>query len=63
MSPYDLAIIYAGLGQKNDALAWLQKAYEERSGGLLLLKVDAIFDSLKSEPRFQNLLARIGLPL
>lgn len=63
VSPYDLAIIYAGLGQKNDALAWLQKAYEERSGGLLLLKVDAIFDSLKSEPRFQNLLARIGLPL
>ncbi len=61
VSPYDLAIIYTGLGEKERALESLEKAYEERTGGLLLLKVEPIFDSLRPDPRFVNLLRRLGL--
>ena len=61
VSPYDLATIYAGLGEKEQALASLEKAYEDRSGWLALwLKVDPKFDILRSDPRFHDLLRRIG---
>jgi eukaryotic-like serine/threonine-protein kinase len=62
VSPYDVAIIYAGLGQKEEALAWLEKAYEGRSWYLCLLLVDPKLDGLHSDPRFQGLLRRIGFP-
>jgi len=62
VSPYDLAVVYAGLGEKDQALEWLQKAIEERSGGLLVLKVEPVFDSLHSDPRFADLLRRMGIP-
>jgi len=55
------ARIYAGLGDKEQAFAWLEKAYEERSSGLYLLNVDPIWDPLRSDPRFNDLLRRIGL--
>jgi eukaryotic-like serine/threonine-protein kinase len=61
VSSYDLAIIYTGLGEKERALESLEKAYEDRTGGLLLLKVEPIFDSLRSDPRFVNLTRRLGL--
>jgi len=61
-SAFDLAIIYTGLNEKDQAFEWLEKAYEERSGGLLLLKADLMFDGLRSDPRFRDLLGRIGLP-
>jgi tetratricopeptide (TPR) repeat protein len=61
VSPYDVAGIYAGLGDKEQALVWLEKAYEDRSGWLALwVKVDPKFDALRTEPRFRNLLHRIG---
>ena len=59
---YYKASIYAGLGEKEQALEWLEKAYDERSDLLVYLKVDPIFDSrLRSEPRFGKLLQRMGL--
>lgn len=61
-SPYTIAIICAGLGEKDQALEWLQKAYEERSGQLLLLKVEPAFDNLRFDPKFQDLIRRMGLP-
>ena len=62
VSPYDVATIYAGLGDNEQALAWLEKAYEDRSGWLAWwLKVDPKFDMLRSDPRFHNLLQRTGL--
>src|SRR6266850_1086656 len=62
VSPYDVATIYAGLEEKDEAMAWLEKAYEDRSGWLALwLKVDPKFDGLRADSRFQELLQRVGL--
>jgi tetratricopeptide (TPR) repeat protein len=59
----DVAIVEIGLDNKDEALAWLEKAYQEHNGdGLLWLKVDPIFDPLRTEPRFQDLLRRLKLP-
>ena len=62
VSSYDIATIYIGLGEKERAFEWLGKAYEERSCFLLWLKVDPIFDTLRSDPRFQDLLRRMNIP-
>ena len=53
---------YAGLGDKEQAFAWLEKAYQERRGRMFLLNVDPLLEPLRSDPRFQDLLRRIGLP-
>jgi serine/threonine-protein kinase len=56
-------IIYVGLGEKDKAFEWLEKAYEDRSlgGPLASLKVDPLFDPLHSDPRFTDLLRRVNL--
>jgi TolB-like protein/Flp pilus assembly protein TadD len=54
--------IYAALGDKDQAFAWLEKAYEERSDVMTVLEEERAFDPLRSDPRFQDLLRRIGLP-
>ena len=61
VSPYTVAAIYAGLGEKDQAFKWLEKAYEERDIWLMNLKVDPVFSKLRSDRRFPDLLARIGL--
>ena len=61
VQPSLIAVIHVGLGDKNQAFDWLQKAYEDRSAGLLYLKVDPAFDSVRSDSRFVDLLRRIGL--
>ncbi len=63
VSPYVIATIYAGLGDKDKAFEFLEKAYRERSLELSwLLKADLRIDNLRSDPRFQRLLRRVGLP-
>jgi len=59
--PVSFARIYTGLGDKEQAFVWLEKGYEERSAPLFYLKVDPIWDPLRSDPRFNDLLRRIGL--
>ncbi len=59
--PYDFALIFAGLGEKDKAFEWLQKAYEDRSAYLVYLNVEPIWDSLRSDPRFTDLLQRMRL--
>lgn len=61
--PYNIALVYNGLGQHDDALRWLERAYAQRSPGMVFLKVDPKWNSLRSEPRFQDLLRHVGLPL
>ena len=62
VSPYRIARLYVGLGEKDEAFAWLEKAYEGRDEELVLLKVFALWDSIRSDPRFTDLLRRVGLP-
>jgi len=58
----DLASAYARVGDKEKALEWLQKAYEERDGNITLVKSYPDYKSLRGDPRFSALLKRIGLP-
>jgi tetratricopeptide (TPR) repeat protein len=62
VAPYNVAVIYAGLGEKDEAFAWLNRAYQERSYLLTYLTVDERLDNLHSDPRFDELRRRIGLP-
>ena len=59
---YYFAIVYAGLGQKDQAFAWLEKAYQERSNYVVFLKVIESMAPLRSDPRLQELVGRIGPP-
>ena len=59
---YDVATVYLGLGDPDQALEWLEKAYVERSSFLVHIHWDPRFKGLRSDPRFRNLLGRIGLP-
>jgi len=56
------AIVYVGLGEKEQAFLWLEKAYDERTNSLAYLNVQATWDPLRSDPRFADLVRRIGLP-
>jgi DNA-binding winged helix-turn-helix (wHTH) protein/TolB-like protein/Tfp pilus assembly protein PilF len=60
-SPYLISKVHVGLGEKDDAFAWLQKACENRDERIVMLKVDPDFDSLRSDLRFLELLRRVGL--
>jgi tetratricopeptide (TPR) repeat protein len=62
VSPFYIAIIYAGLAEHEKAMDWLEKAYRYRSNGLVFLKVDPALDSLRNLPRFQGLQRRMHLP-
>jgi len=61
ISPYWIAMIYACLGEKDNAFKWLNKAFEEHSSGMVWLKVEPKLDRLRSDPRFSELLRVIGL--
>jgi DNA-binding winged helix-turn-helix (wHTH) protein/TolB-like protein/Flp pilus assembly protein TadD len=62
VSPYHLAMVYAGLGEADQAFSWLEKAFADREGRMTILKVVPEFDGLRSDPRFADLVRRIGLP-
>jgi TolB-like protein len=61
-SAYGIAQLYAELGDKGQAFRWLSTAYQERDYFLLGLKTDFSFDPLRSDPRFAELVSKIGLP-
>jgi serine/threonine-protein kinase len=58
----ELASLYAGLGEKDNAFKWLERAYAERSGPLYKLRVEPTFVNLRSDPRFQAIVTRMRLP-
>jgi TolB-like protein/DNA-binding winged helix-turn-helix (wHTH) protein/Tfp pilus assembly protein PilF len=61
ISSYSLAVAYIGLGERDAALGRLQKAYEDREDQVALLRIEPLFDTLQADPRFQELVRRIGL--
>jgi TolB-like protein/DNA-binding winged helix-turn-helix (wHTH) protein/Flp pilus assembly protein TadD len=58
---YDLAVVHLALGKKEAALRWLQKAYDEHDWALVVLAVEPRLDPLRSDPRFQELVGKVGL--
>jgi serine/threonine protein kinase/TolB-like protein/Flp pilus assembly protein TadD len=61
VAPSDFALIYLGLGEKDEAVKWLQKAYEERCWYMVVLNLDPRLDELRADPRFRDLVHRVGL--
>jgi len=61
LSPYLVAIVYAGLDDRQQTFAWLERAYHERSPMLADLRVNPVWDNYRLDPRFTSLLRRIGL--
>ena len=59
--PYDIAVMYAALGQKDQAFAWLEKMVDEHSIYIVQLPVEPVLNPLRSDPRFTDLLRRVGL--
>jgi TolB-like protein/tetratricopeptide (TPR) repeat protein len=62
VSPFDIATIFAGLGDRSKMFEYLEKAYQERVPYLVFLAVDPHFDAFHGDPRFRDLVHRIGLP-
>ena len=62
VSPYDKAILYVGLGDKDRAIEELNRAYDDRAGWMIYLNVEPMFDPLRSDPRLAELIKKVGLP-
>jgi tetratricopeptide (TPR) repeat protein len=59
VTPYGVALIHAGLGERQQALAWLERALNDRAHWLVWLKLDPRFDSLRADPGFADILKRV----
>ena len=59
---FAFAVVYGGLGDKDQAFQWLDKAFEERNIELAYAKMEPHYDLLRSDPRFQDLLRRMNFP-
>jgi tetratricopeptide (TPR) repeat protein len=59
---YGIALVHAGLGEKDQAFEWLDKAYEDTDIGMTYLRIDPALDPLRSDPRFQDLVRRMNFP-
>jgi serine/threonine-protein kinase len=61
ISPYCIALIYSSMNDKDEAMEWLQRAYDQHVSELIYMKVDPYLDNLRPDPRFKELLAKVGL--
>jgi hypothetical protein len=61
-SPYHLALVYSGLGNKEETFNSLERALQDRADYLVFLSVDPRFEWLRKDPRFTSLQQRVGLP-
>jgi hypothetical protein len=59
---YFIAAIYGALGEKDQAFAWLQRAYDERDPQITYLLLDTFMDPLRSDARFNDLVRKVGFP-
>lgn len=58
---YEIALVYVGLGEKYKAFTWLEESYKAHDEGLTNLIIDPCLDPLRSDPRFDDLVRRVGL--
>lgn len=63
VTPWQIGTLYTRAGNKEKAVTWLEKAYDARDSNMPYIGVDPIFDILRSDVRFQNLLKKMNLPL
>jgi Flp pilus assembly protein TadD len=61
ISPYSIAIVHIGLDNKDEAFNWMEKLYQDCNDWLIWLRVGPEFDPLRSDPRFDSLLRRVGI--
>jgi hypothetical protein len=61
VSPFDMAVLAMAMGRKNETLDWLERAYAERTFDIMSMNAEPLLDDLKTEPRFVELTAKIGL--
>jgi serine/threonine-protein kinase len=59
---YSIAVVYAGLGDKEQSISWLQKGYEERDEDMMYMKIEPVLDPIRPDPRFRELIRRLGFP-
>ena len=62
VTPYGVALVYVGLGEKDHALNWLEKALEDRAHWLVWVRLDPRWNPLRDEPRFQKIVSHVGFP-
>jgi hypothetical protein len=62
VDPISYALVYAGLGDKEQAFAWLEKAVAVRSTNMLQMSIEPVLDGLRSDPRYAELLRIVGPP-
>jgi hypothetical protein len=62
LPPFVIATMYARLGRKDEAITWLEQGYEDRDFRMTLVSVAFEFDEMRSDPRFRELVRRMGLP-
>jgi hypothetical protein len=62
VSPYYIAGIYSTLGEREQAFEWLEKAYQVRDYQISPIMIDPVFGGIRSDPRYADLLRRMGLP-
>jgi tetratricopeptide (TPR) repeat protein len=60
ITPYHIAHVYNGLNDRDETLAWLERAYEQRRPRMVFLKVEPKWNNLRDDPRFQDLMRRLG---
>jgi hypothetical protein len=59
---YDIAMVYLGIGDRDEVFQRLEQSYDERSAWMAYLNIDPRLDGLRSDPRFQEFVQRVGLP-
>jgi Flp pilus assembly protein TadD len=62
VSPGNIALIYNSLGERDETFSWLERGFEQRDPKMVFLKVEPKWNNLRDDPRFQDLLRRVGLP-
>jgi hypothetical protein len=62
VSPWRLALVYLGIRDNDRVFFWLERALSEHSADLIALRVESIYDPLRNDPRFADLIERVGLP-